>query len=94
MKNTVLDSLLNKINWKVRFANKMFWVTFIPQVLLVIQLILALIGINVDFGELGNQLIEIVNAVFMVLATIGIVIDPTTSGAKDSEQAMTYEEPK
>ena len=90
MKNTVL----NKINWKVRFANKLFWITFIPQVLLVIQLVLALIGIKVDLGELGNELVEIVNAVFLVLATLGIVVDPTTSGVEDSDQAMTYKEPK
>lgn len=94
MKNNILNDILNKINWKVRFANKLFWITFIPQVLLVIQLILALIGIKVDLGELGNELVEIVNAVFLVLATLGIVVDPTTSGVSDSDRAMTYKEPK
>lgn len=94
MKNNILNDILNKINWKVRFANKLFWITFIPQVLLVIQLILALIGIKVDLGELGNELVEIVNAVFLVLATLGVVVDPTTSGVNDSDQAMTYKEPK
>lgn len=94
MKNNILNDILNKINWKVRFANKLFWITFIPQVLLVIQLVLALIGIKVDLGELGNELVEIVNAVFLVLATLGIVVDPTTSGVNDSDQAMTYKEPK
>lgn len=94
MKNNILNDILNKINWKVRFANKLFWITFIPQVLLVIQLVLALIGIKVDLGELGNKLVEIVNAVFVVLATLGIVVDPTTSGVEDSNQAMTYKEPK
>lgn len=94
MKNNILNDILNKINWKVRFANKLFWITFIPQVLLVIQLVLALIGIKVDLGELGNELVEIVNAVFLVLATLGIVVDPTTSGVEDSDQAMTYKEPK
>ena len=94
MKNNILNDILNKINWKVRFANKLFWITFIPQVLLVIQLVLALIGIKVDLGELGNELVEIVNAVFLVLATLGIVVDPTTSGVEDSDRAITYKEPK
>lgn len=94
MKNNILNDILNKINWKVRFANKLFWITFIPQILLVIQLVLALIGIKVDLGELGNELVEIVNAVFLVLATLGIVVDPTTSGVEDSDQAMSYKEPK
>ena len=94
MKNNILNDILNKINWKVRFANKLFWITFIPQLLLVIQLVLALIGIKVDLGELGNKLVEIVNAVFLVLATLGVVVDPTTSGVEDSDQAMAYKEPK
>lgn len=89
-----MENLLNKINWKVRFANKTFWITLIPQVLLLIQLACGLCGIQLDFGDLGNQLKEIVNVIFLILATIGIVTDPTTSGVGDSEQAMTYKEPK
>lgn len=89
-----MENILNKINWKVRFANKTFWITLIPQVLLLIQLACGLCGIQLDFGDLGNQLKEIVNVIFLILATIGIVTDPTTSGVEDSDRAMTYKEPK
>lgn len=82
------------INWKVRVANKNFWLTLIPAVLLLIQAVAAPIGLVLDFGELGNQLLAIVNAVFAVLAILGIVNDPTTDGMSDSELAMTYETPK
>ena len=83
-----------QINWKVRIANKDFWMAMIPAVLLLIQAIGAPLGIVLDFGELGNQLLEIVNAVFTLLAIWGIVNDPTTKGMSDSKLAMTYETPK
>lgn len=83
-----------QINWKVRIANKDFWMAMIPAVLLLIQAIGAPLGLVLDFGELGNQLLAIVNAVFAVLAILGIVNDPTTDGMGDSNLAMTYEEPK
>jgi len=83
-----------QINWKVRIANKDFWMAMIPAVLLLIQSIGAPLGLVLDFGELGNQLLAIVNAVFAVLAILGIVNDPTTNGMGDSKQAMAYTEPK
>ena len=83
-----------KINWKVRLKNKNFWLTFIPAVLLLIQLVAAVFGIKLDLGELGNKLIAVVNAAFVVLAVLGIVNDPTTAGISDSLQAMTYDKPK
>ena len=82
------------INWKVRLVNKNFWLSLIPAVLLLIQAVGAPLGMTLDFGELGNQLLAIVNAVFAVLAVLGIVQDPTTAGVSDSYLAMTYETPK
>jgi phi LC3 family holin len=32
--------------------------------------------------------------VFAFLCILGVVNDPTTSGVSDSEQALTYQEPK
>ena len=82
------------INWKVRIKNKNFWLTIIPAVLLLVQVVAAVFGIEIDLGDLGNKLIAVVNAVFVVLAILGIVTDPTTAGVSDSDLAMTYEEPK
>ena len=82
------------INWKVRLVNKNFWLSLIPAVLLLIQAVAAPLGMTLDFGELGNQLLAIVNAVFAVLTILGIVQDPTTAGVSDSRLAMTYETPK
>ena len=82
------------INWTVRFKNKQFWVSFVPAVLLLIQVIAAVFGFELDLGDLGNKLLDVVNALFAVLALLGIVTDPTTSGVSDSTLAMTYDKPK
>lgn len=83
-----------KINWTVRLKNKTFWVALIPAVLLLIQVVAAVFGYTLDLGDLGNKLLEVVNALFAVLTILGIVTDPTTAGVSDSKQAMTYAAPK
>lgn len=83
-----------KINWKVRIKNKLFWLSIIPAVLLLIQAVAAPFGFTLNFDVLGKQLAEIVNAVFVVLAILGVVVDPTTHGLNDSTNALTYDQPK
>ena len=84
---------MNQINWKVRMANKTFWLSLIPAVLLLVQVVASVFGFTLDLGELGNKLLEVVNALFAVLAILGVVNDPTTAGVNDSVRAMTYEMP-
>ena len=81
------------INWKVRFANKNFWLQAIPALLLLIQVVLNVFGVTIDFGDIGNKLLAVVNAVFAFLAILGVVNDPTTDGLSDSQRAMTYKAP-
>ena len=83
-----------KINWTVRIKNKAFWVTIIPAVLLLAQQICAMFGVELNIAGVSNQLVSIAGTVFGILALIGVVNDPTTSGMSDSKQAMTYEAPK
>ena len=83
------------INWTVRLKNKTFWLSLIPAVLLLVQVVAAAVfGINLDLGDLGNKLLAVVNAVFAVLVILGVVNDPTTAGMSDSNQAMNYTKPK
>lgn len=83
-----------KINWRVRIKNRNFWLTLIPAVLLLAQVVMAVFGVEIDLGDIGNKLIDVVNAAFVVLAILGIVTDPTTPGVSDSERALTYDRPK
>ena len=71
-------------DWKERFKNKMFWMASIPAVLLVIQTVAAVFGYTLDLGDLGNKLLDVVNAIFSVLVIAGIVVDPSTPGVGDS----------
>lgn len=82
------------INWKVRIKQKWFWLAIVPAVLVLVRTVAAVAGINLDLTDLGEKLIAVVEAVFTVLVILGIVVDPTTEGLRDSAQAMTYEEPK
>lgn len=82
------------VNWRVRIKNKTFWLALVPAVLLLVQVCAAPFGYEWDFGVLSAELSAIVNALFAVLAILGIVADPTTAGVGDSEQAMGYTEPK
>lgn len=85
---------MTKINWLVRIKNRTFWVALIPAVLLLIQVVAAVFGYSLNLGDLGNKLLDVVNALFAVLAILGIAIDPTTAGVQDSKRALGYTEPK
>ena len=82
------------INWQVRIKSKQFWLALIPAVLLLVQVVAAVFGFELDLGDIGNRLLDVINALFAVLAILGIVVDPTTDGVGDSAQAMTYTEPR
>lgn len=82
------------INWRVRIKQKYFWISIIPAVLLLITQVCAVFGVNIDTAVISEQLLAIVNTVFIILAILGIVADPTTEGISDSSLAMTYEKPK
>lgn len=77
-----------KINWNVRIKSLKFWVTLIPSVLLVGQAVAAVFGYNWDVSLLGSQLTNVVNTLFGLLVVLGVVVDPTTEGINDSDQAM------
>lgn len=83
-----------KINWTVRIKNKTFWVAIIPALLMLIQSIASVFGLVLDLGDIGNKLLAVVESAFVVLAIVGVVNDPTTATLGDSENALTYTEPK
>lgn len=78
-----------KINWKVRFKNKAFVITFATVIIAFVYQILGLFGITPSISEstVTNLITTAVNALVM----LGVLIDPTTKGIKDSDRAMDYE---
>lgn len=84
---------MKNINWKVRIRNKAFWVAMIPTVLLLITRAAGIFGFELDLSALGDKLVDLAETVFVALALLGIIVDPTTEGVKDSERAMGYVKP-
>lgn len=81
-----------KINWKVRFKNKTWLITFLIAVLAFVYQILGMFDIVPPVTQ--DMATQLIAAVINILVAVGVVIDPTTSGAGDSQQALNYNEPK
>lgn len=82
------------INWKIRMQNKTFWLALVPAFLLLIQAAAQVFNVSLDFTNLNKDLLNVINALFVVLTILGVVADPTTKGVGDSTQALTYSKPK
>lgn len=80
------------INWKVRLRNKQFWIATIALLAVLANQIAAVFG--QDITVYSEQATEIAETILLILSGIGIIVDPTTKGVKDSKQAMEYTEPK
>lgn len=80
------------INWKVRFKNKAWLLTMAVTVIAFVYQVLGLLGIVPAISQ--DQVTQLVTLVVNMLVCLGIVIDPTTAGVTDSQQAMTYDEPR
>lgn len=81
-----------KINWKVRFKNKTWLLTFIAAVLTLVYRALNVAGITPHVAQ--EELVELATMLVGILVLLGVVIDPTTKGSADSNVAMTYTQPK
>ena len=80
-----------KINWKVRFKNKIWLGSFLG---LIVSFAYSMLGLFEVFPVVTrNSILEILNQILTFLGLIGVLVDPTTAGLGDSERAMGYTEP-
>ena len=80
-----------KINWKVRFKNKIWLGSFLS---LIVSFVYSMLGLFEVFPAVTrNNVLEIMNQILTFLGLIGVLVDPTTAGLSDSERAMGYTEP-
>lgn len=80
-----------KINWKLRFQNR---VTLTAIVLAVIALVYQILGICGIVPAVSQEtIVQLAGAVINLLVLLGIVVDPTTDGIGDSDRANGYESP-
>ena len=73
------------INLKFRLKNKVTLAALISAVFIMLR----------QFGlEIPHNIQEGVNTLLNIVVILGIVVDPTTKGVADSEQALNYNEPR
>lgn len=83
-----------KINIPVRFKNPWFWVGLCGT-------ILTAMGVSPEmftsWGAVWEAVVNLFSNPFMlvsvVLAVLGVFVDPTTSGISDSKRALSYKSP-
>ena len=83
-----------KINIPVRFKNPWFWVGICGT-------ILTAMGVSPEmftsWGAVWEAVVNMVGNPYMlisvVLAVLGVFVDPTTSGISDSKRALSYKSP-
>lgn len=88
-----------KINWKIRVKNPYFWIQIGIAILMPI---LAYMGLSVEdltsWAKLGEILLSAISNPYVIglvaVSVFNAIQDPTTKGLSDSENAMTYTEPK
>ena len=97
MSNTINTATNNnnktttKINWKVRFKNRVFLAAFASLCISFIYGMLDLFEIVPGLPE--GRTVEFIQSVLTVMGLLGIITDRTTAGIGDSERALGYEEP-
>ena len=82
-----------KINWRIRLQHQPFLLALFSLILLLAQQVAAIFGYDLT-GAMSEQLTSILNIVLSILVLMGVVVDPTTRGTKDSERALMYRRPR
>ena len=80
-----------KINWKVRFKNKVWLGSFLSLIVGFVYSLLAVFDVFPSITQ--NLILQLMNQILTFLGLIGVIVDPTTAGIEDSERAMGYVEP-
>ena len=76
-----------KINWKVRFRNRLWLWSFLSAVTAMLFAFLSLCDITLPLSQ--NTVLGILYQVLSILSLLGVLIDPTTQGLNDSNRAMS-----
>lgn len=83
---------MGEINWKLRFQNKTTLLALIGGVVAFVYQAFSMIGYVPPVSQ--DQWIQLGSMAINILVIIGVVVDPTTEGVKDSPNAQEYDEPK
>lgn len=80
-----------KINWKLRLKNKTTFAALVACIVAFVYQLLGILGITAPISE--DQVTQIVSLIINILVTLGVLVDPTTKGTQDSQNALAYNKP-
>ena len=80
------------MNWKLRIKNKTVLTGIIGALLLFIKQVTELFGL--DLSTQLEQLSALTGTIITLLVGLGVIVDPTSKGIKDSGIVQTYTKPR
>lgn len=80
------------INWRLRLKNKATLSTLLLAAVAFAYQVCGCFGIVPALSQ--DMAVNLVTMLVNVLLALGIVVDPTTAGVGDSDDALGYDEPR
>lgn len=77
---------MKNLNLKIRLKNKTFIITMMTTIIAFVYQMLAQFEIVPKITQ--DQTIQVLMLIVNILAGLGILVDPTTDGIKDSERVL------
>ena len=77
---------MKNLNLKIRLKNKTFIITMMTTIIAFVYQMLAQFEVVPKITQ--DQTIQVLMLIVNILAGLGILVDPTTAGVKDSERVL------
>ena len=77
---------MKNLNLKIRLKNKTFIITMMTTIIAFVYQMLAQFEVVSKITQ--DQTMQVLMLVVNILAGLGILVDPTTDGLKDSERVL------
>jgi len=81
-----------RINWLLRFKNKPVLLAIVGAVVAFVYQVCGIIGVVPAISE--QTVVEWAGLVINVLVFLGVVVDPSTAGVKDTKNVLERTEPR
>lgn len=77
---------MKNLNLKIRLKNKTFIITMMTTIIAFVYQMLAQFEVVPKITQ--DQTMQVLMLIVNILAGLGILVDPTTDGVKDSERVL------
>lgn len=81
-----------KLNWKLRLQNKTTLLSLVGCVVAFVYQLAGILGYTIPTNQ--DEVVQMLGLFISMLVAVGVIVDPTTKGIGDSEQARIYTEPR